>query len=126
MKMQGTKAKNFTEFRPWHEGHKLVLTTYRFLRAFPDEGQFSLRDEMKKAVVSVTNNIAEGYACDSAAERMNFFVLANAAMVEFQNCLLIARDVGYLKSAYFDEIARQAAIVNRQLAGLVSATKKER
>ena len=48
--MQGTKAKNFTEFRPWHEGHKLVLTTYRFLRAFPDEGQFSLRDEMKKAV----------------------------------------------------------------------------
>ena len=49
--MQGTKAKNFTEFRPWHEGHKLVLTTYRFLRAFPDEGQFSLRDEMKKAVV---------------------------------------------------------------------------
>lgn len=123
--MQGKKSKNFTESRAWNEGHKLVLATYRFLRTFPDEEQFSLRNQMQRATVSITTNLAEAHAVSSARDRLKYYTEANIAMIEFQNCLLIARDVGYLKSAYFDEIARQAVSVNKQLAGLLASANKE-
>ena len=124
MVKQQSKLKNFTESKAWQEGHKLVLAVYRFLRSFPAEEEFSLRNQMQKASVTITTNMAEGLATDSRVDRLNFFLAANAAMIELQNCLLISRDVGFLKSAYFDEIARQTAVVNKQLSGLIAATEK--
>lgn len=123
--MKETKLRGFTGSKAWQEGHKLVLTTYRFLRSYPAEEQFSLKEKMKETSVAITTNIAEGYSAHSATEKLRFFVDANGAMIEFQNCLLISRDVGYLKTAFFDEIARQAAVVNKQLAGLIAATQHE-
>lgn len=121
--MQGAKPRSFTESKAWQEGHKLVLTTYRFLQKFPAEEQFSLKSQLQKSVVEITTNIAEGCAAGSRSERLKFFMMANTSIIEFQNCLLISHDVGYLKTAFFDEIARQAAVVNRQLSGLIAATQ---
>lgn len=122
--MQGSTTKDFTGSKVWQEGHKLVLTTYRFLRAFPAEEQFSLKNQMQKAAVTITTNIAESHSAGSTNEKLEFLVVANASMIEFQNCLLISRDVGYLKTAYFDEIARQTAVVSKQLSALTTATQK--
>lgn len=118
------KSKNFTESKAWQEGHKLVLTTYRFLRAFPAEEQFSLSEEMKRMSVALTTNIAEALSTESSVEKMKFLVAANASMIEFQNYLLISRDVGFLKKAFFDEIARQAAMVNKHLTELIKASQR--
>ncbi len=122
--MQGSKPKNFTESKAWQEGHKLVLTTYRFLQKFPAEEEFSLKSQLQRSAVSITTNLAEGSAAVSRSERLKFFVMANASMIEFQNCLFISHDVGLLKTPFFDEIARQAAIVNRQLMTLIAAAQK--
>ena len=121
--MQGAKARNFTESKAWQEGHKLVLTTYRFLQKFPVEEQFSLKSQLQESVVAITTNIAEGCATESRSERLKFFLAANTSMIEFQNCLFISHDVGYLKTPFFDEIARQLAIVNRQLSGLIASAQ---
>lgn len=123
--MQGTKMNTFTTSKAWLEAHKLVLVTYRFLRAFPTEEQFSLKNQMQQASVAITTNIAKGYANEFAADKLQCFMSASTSMIEFHNCLLISRDVGYLKAAYYDEISRQMMVVNKQIAGLIATAKKE-
>ena len=123
--MQGTKMNNFTTSKAWLEAHKLVLVTYRFLRVFPTEEQFSLKNQMQQAAVAITTNIAKGYATESVVDKMQLFMSASMSLIEFHNCLLISRDVGYLKTAYYDEISRQMMVVNKQIAGLIAAAKKE-
>ena len=116
-------AKKFTESRAWQEGHKLVLITYRFLRAFPAEESFSLKNEIQKAAVTITMNLAEACSFDDASERMTYLVSAQTAMIELQNALLIARDVSYLKPAYYDEIARQVAVVHAQIVSQIKTVQ---
>ena len=87
-------AKNFTGSKAWQATHKLVIVTYRFLCSF-----------------------------DDVDERLKYLLAAQTAMVELQNALLIARDVTYLKPAYYDEIARQVVAAHTQIVSQIKAAQ---
>lgn len=57
----GLKIKSFTDLKAWQEGHKLVVLIYKETKLFPREELYSLTDQMKQSVISVTSNIAEGF-----------------------------------------------------------------
>ena len=63
------KIKNFTDLETWKEGHKLVLLIYEATRLFPKEEKFALIDQMRRAAVSITSNIAEGFSRQSKKEK---------------------------------------------------------
>lgn len=58
--------------------------------------QFSLTNQIRRAAVSITSNIAEGFSRNSWKEKMQFYATARGSLTEVENQLLIARDVGYL------------------------------
>ena len=53
--------KDFTDLQAWQNGHKLVLKIYRLTEKFPQKELFGLGDQIRRAVVSITSNIAEGF-----------------------------------------------------------------
>ena len=61
MNEQRNKIRDFTDLNVWKEGHKLVLELYRATDNFPQSEKYSLIDQMRRAAVSVTSNIAEGF-----------------------------------------------------------------
>lgn len=117
-------AKKFTESRVWQEGHKLVLVTYRFLRAFPANESSTLKSEIQKSAIAITSNLADACSFDNTSKRLEYLMQAQTAMIELQNCLLIARDVNYLKPAYYDEIARQVAVVQAQIVSQIKTAQR--
>ena len=61
MNKDETKIRSFTDLYAWQEGHKLVLMVYKITKEFPREELFCLVSQMRRAVISITSNIAEGY-----------------------------------------------------------------
>ena len=124
MNYEVQKIKSFTDLDTWKEAHKLVLMIYKTTKTFPKEELFGLTSQMRRAAVSITSNIAEGFSRQSYSEKIQFYSIAQGSTTELQNQLLIAKDVGYLTQKDFDEIASQSVIVHKLLNGLIKKSKK--
>ncbi|MDP3957466.1 MAG: four helix bundle protein [bacterium] len=116
--------RSFTDLRVWQEGHKLVLEVYRITKNFPKEEIFGLVSQIRRAVVSITSNIAEGFARNSEKEKFQFYAIAKGSLVEVQNQLLIARDVKYTSQEEFQKLAEQTVVVHKMLNAFISALRK--
>ncbi|MEK7162988.1 MAG: four helix bundle protein [Patescibacteria group bacterium] len=112
------KIKSFTDLYTWQEGHKLVIIIYKETEKFPQKEIFGLINQMRRAVVSITSNIAEGFSRNTTKDKFQFYSVAQGSLTELQNQLIIARDVNYLDSESFKKIANQTIIVNKLLNGL--------
>jgi four helix bundle protein len=126
MNQEYRKIKSFTDLDTWKEAHKLVLEVYKITENFPKKEIFGLTNQMRRAAVSITSNIAEGFSRQSYAEKIRFYYMSQGSTTELQNQLLIVKDVGYLKQIDFDEIASQSVRVHKLLNGLIKKSKSIR
>lgn len=117
------KIKSFTDLNAWKKGHELVLEIYRLTLKFPKNEQFGLVDQIRRAIVSVTSNIAEGFSRRSNKEKAQFFYMALGSLTEVQNQLLIARDLKYISNDEFQNAAAITVIVNKLINGLIKSAK---
>lgn len=115
---EANKIKSFTDLHTWQEGHKLVLLIYEITKDFPKEEVYSLTNQLRRAVVSVTSNIAEGFSRNTSKDKNQFFVMAQGSLTELQNQLIIVKDVGYLNQRKFNEILEKTVIVHKLITGL--------
>lgn len=70
------KIASFQDLKVWQESHQLVLLTYGLTKNFPRDEIYGLTSQMRRAGVSITSNIAEGFGRRSYKERLRFYVLA--------------------------------------------------
>ncbi len=123
MNQESRKIKSFTDLRTWQEGHKLVLMIYDITRKFPKEEQFGLTIQLRRAGVSFTSNIAEGFSRNSYKEKLQFYSMALGSLTEIQNQLLVAKDIGYITREKFDKVAEQTVTVSKITNGLIKSSK---
>lgn len=123
--MQNIKQKivAFSDLNVWKEGHKLVLMIYKVTKNFPSQEKFAIVDQMCRAVVSITSNIAEGFSRQGIKEKIQFYLMAKGSLTEIQNQLYIARDVKYISVGKFNEIWDQTIVVHKLITGLVKSVK---
>lgn len=117
------RITSFTKLDTWREGHILVLAIYSQTKAFPKEEIFCLTNQIRRAVVSITSNIAEGFSRNSWKEKLQFYTTAMGSLTEVENQILIARDVGYMSNDQFIHLANQAVRVGKLLTGLIKKSK---
>lgn len=109
--------------KPGREGHAFVLDVYKATEAFPAVERFGLVSQMRRAAVSITSNIAEGFSRFSYQDKIRFYSMAHSSLTEIQNQLLISKDVGYLKEQFFNSLWDRAATVGLLLRGLIRASR---
>ncbi len=116
--------KFFTDLDVWQAGHALVLEVYLLSKLFPAQEQYGLSSQIKRAVVSITSNIAEGFKRDTMKDKLHFYIIAHGSLSEVQNQLYVARDVQYVDVDSFEKAYRQTEIVDRLLSGFIRASKE--
>ena len=121
--MNEGKIKSFTDLIVWKEGHKLAVLIYQTTRKFPREEMYSLSDQMRRASVSITSNIAEGFGRQGYKEKIQFYYIAHGSLTELENQLFIAKDVGYINESDFGKIMSQADNVHALLLGFIKKSK---
>jgi len=117
------KIVKFTDLVAWQESHKLLLMTYKELAHFPKDERFGLIDQMRRCMISVTSNIAEGFSRNTLKDKNYFYYMALGSVTELQNQLIIARDINYLESKKFSFLAKQTILVHKLINGLIKSNK---
>lgn len=90
------QAQDFTDLRVWQASHQLVLLTYTDTKTFPKDEQFALTSQMRRAAVSITSNIAEGFGRHATKDKEHFYVMASGSLLELKNQCIIAKDLEYI------------------------------
>ena len=96
-------AKNFQELKVWQKSHQLVLDVYKISTKFPREEICGLTSQLRRAVISVPANIAEGFKRKSKAEKARFYNIAEASLEETRYFLILAKDLNYIEQNSFQE-----------------------
>lgn len=117
------KIKSFTDLVAWKEGHKLVISIYNITKHFPKEELFGLNNQIRRAAVSITSNIAEGFSRQSNKEKIQFYSTARGSLTELQNQLLIAKDIKYISANSFNKTAELTVVVSKLINGLIKFSK---
>ncbi len=121
--MDDRKMTSFTDLKAWQGSHRLSLDIYKLTKNFPSSEQFGLSAQLKRAAVSVTSNIAEGYGRSTQADKEHFYTMASGSLYEIKSQLILARDLGFIASKDFQVIADNANIAHKLLNGLLKAHK---
>jgi len=115
------KIHSFTDLIAWQKAHILVVTVYKELKLFPKEEQYGLTSQIKRAVVSISSNIAEGFSRRTSKDKKQFYYISLGSLTELQNELLVARDLNYIKKEVFIYLADKTIEVSRLINGLIKS-----
>ncbi len=96
--------QHFAEMPVWQSAHKQVLLMYRLSSNSPKEEQYALTSQIRRAAVSVSNNIAEGFRRQQSRDKAHFYYNARGSVYEVEDQALIVRALGYLSSEDFHQV----------------------
>ena len=91
---------------------------YRLIKNFPKEEQFALCDQLRRAAVSITSNIAEGMTRDSNKDKTHFLEISFGSLMEVMSQLEVAYDEKYINEDDFNNMETLIAETARVLSGL--------
>ncbi len=115
----------FFDLRVYQESKQLVKDVYSLLEKFPKIEVYAMGDQLRRAVVSVPSNIAEGSGRSSLKEKVHFLEIAYGSLTETLCQLDIAHDLGYISDVEFSVEKERISIIGKQLSGLRASFQKK-
>lgn len=122
----GQKVGRFEDLIAWQKVRQLTAEIYRVSARGEFAKDFGLRDQIRRAAVSVMSNIAEGFDRGSRGEFHQFLVIAKASCAEVRSQLYVALDVGYINAQTSDALNSSTDELSRIIGGLRAAVQKQR
>ena len=116
-------GNSYKDLIAWNKAMELVTIVYSATKAFPREELYGLTNQLRRAVVSVPSNIAEGQARFSQKEFFRFLSHARGSLVEVETQLLIAERLGYLRKDQRQQLLEKTAELGRIMNGLIASIK---
>jgi four helix bundle protein len=110
----------------WKLAMQLATDIYKRTRDWPKEERYGLTSQVRRAIVSVSANIAEGQHRGSTTEFIHFLRIARGSLGELRTLMRIATNVGYLTDMEFEKFGEDMARCMRMLAGLMKALERRK
>jgi len=112
--------REFEEIEGWQEARILATKVYEISNRGKFCSDFGLRDQIRRASVSIMANIAEGFGRGGKTEFIRFLRISRASALETQSHLYIALDLGYLDRKDFETLHKQVISVSRLVGGFIN------
>ena len=115
---------SYKNLNVYQDAKAFVVAVYKLLDTFPDTEKFALCNQIRRAAISVTSNIAEGVSRISNKEKIHFLEIAYASMMEVESQLDVSVDLGYISLEQYNKIEEKIDVIARQLSSLRSKYKE--
>jgi four helix bundle protein len=106
---------SYRDLRVWQESKILVKEVYLLTKTFPKEELYALTSQMRRAVISIPSNIAEGHSRLGVNDFSNFVSIAIGSLAELQTQLELSVDIGYCQQDAIDSILGKINAIQRML-----------
>lgn len=120
---QKVPAKTFEDLAVWQKGIALVKEVYLCTEAGDLKKDFGLKDQLRRAVVSIPTNIAEGYERASRKEYLNFLNIAKGSAGEVRSLLCVASEIGYLEKPVYEKLRNASMELSAWLSNQIKALR---
>lgn len=120
------KARNFRNYKVWQDAVAYATKVYKVTSEMPWFEKKGLCDQLQRAVVSISSNVAEGAAKPSDIEFAHFLDTSLGSAFEVETQLLISKNVGYLFPDIYESLLTDLNEIERQINGLISKLRDQR
>ena len=101
------KVFSFEKLEVWQDAKALTQVIYKSTRSFPDEEKFGLVSQLRRAMISLTSNIAEGSSRISPKNQVHFYHIAFSSLMEVLSQILISIELGYIPKKSEDSFRKK-------------------
>ena len=117
------KIEKFEDIKAWVKARELVKEIYRISGNDKFAKDWSLKDQIRRAAVSIMSNISEGYSRQTDKEFIQFLYIAKGSVSEVQSQLYIALDLSYLSEEEFDKLYEKSEEIAKLIGGFIKYLK---
>lgn len=121
--MDKKEVNSFEDLWVWQKGIDLVKRIYLLTGEGSFNRDFGLRDQIRRAAVSIPTNIAEGYERSSRKEYLQFLNIAKGSAGEVRSLLRVCRDVGYVDEGNYEELRNSIMDLSRYLSNQIKSLR---
>ena len=118
--------KSFEDLEAWQIAHKLVLELYRITKRFPKEELYGIVNQLRRAALSVTSNIAEGFSRYNYNDKIRFYYNSRGSVSEVRNCLILSKDLDYITKDEHQILLVETERVLKIINGLIRSIEKQK
>ena len=115
--------KSYKDFTVWQRAMDLTVEIYKLVKLLPKEETYALSDQMRRAVVSIPSNIAEGQGRNSNKEFMNFVGIARGSLSELETQLQICIKLNYITEEESEDALNLCEQVGKMLTNLIKTLR---
>lgn len=123
--MENTEGLGYRKLTAYQKAKEVVKRTYKLLKKFPKEEQYAMCDQLRRASISITSNIAEGMNRYSVKDKNHFLEMAYGSLMEVSSQFEIAEELGYINNADRQNMDVLIDEVARLISGLQKSFKNE-
>lgn len=117
-------AKRFEDLEVWISAKDFAVTLYKLTEQGDFKKDFGLKDQMRRASVSIISNIAEGFERNGNKEFIQFLSIAKGSAGEVRTQLYIAKELNYVSETDFNKLNEQITQVSKMLSGFMNYLKQ--
>lgn len=117
-------VKTFRDLIVWQKSMSLVTEVYKASANFPADERFGLTSQLRRCVVSIPSNIAEGFGRDTTNDYLRFLGIAKGSLYEAQTQLEIGQNLHFIDGSRFTELLENARVIERMLTSMMRKLKE--
>jgi 30S ribosomal protein S23 len=114
------KIEDYKDLIVWQRSMELAEEVYRLVKKLPKEELFALSDQIRRAVISIPSNIAEGYERNSTKEYIHFLSIAKGSKAELETQLLLCTKIHYLNNS---DIGKSISLI-QEIGKMINSLQK--
>ncbi|MCG2692898.1 four helix bundle protein [Candidatus Parcubacteria bacterium] len=113
--------KNFYQLDAWQKAKELSKDIYRVTKNFPKEEFYGITSQMRRAIVSVCSNIAEGFGRFFYKDKKRFYYQARGSIQEVQSLLILSYELQYISKDTYIDLFNKSVTVLKLINGLIAS-----
>lgn len=117
--------RNYKKIHAWQLADQLVVDVYLLTKQFPKDEIYALTNQLRRSIVSVATNIAEGATRQHKKDYLNFLYVARASLVEAEYLLSLAHRFQYIEKKSYEQISLLVDQTQSKLYGLLKSVEVE-
>ena len=115
--------ESFEDIKAWQVAREITNNIYKLSSRKPFSNDWTLKDQMRRASISISSNIAEGFERGGNKELIQFLFIAKGSCGELRSQSYIALDCSYISKSEFEDLYRQVLLVSKMISGFIKYLK---
>jgi four helix bundle protein len=124
--METKKLQSFKDLKAWQKSSDLATLVYKSTDKFPKSELFGLINQMRRAVISISSNLAEGFKRNHKKEKTQFYSVAYGSVAELESQIEISYRLNYLNSTDYQKILSLTIEISKMIDGLIKSIRQNK